>query len=83
MNQPSNHRSAFTTRAQADFRSGGRKRMIGAGAPEDVLVPDVLEQTYGSPMQILEHGGMRVVVDGGPNSSVLPFRRASGDGINS
>lgn len=38
-------------------------RVIGAGAPEDVLVPDVLERTYGSPMHILEHGGMRVVVD--------------------
>ncbi len=57
------------------------QRVIGAGAPADVLVPDVLERTYGSPMQILEHGGMRVVVDSGPNSSVLPFRRASGDGV--
>jgi len=38
-------------------------RVIGAGAPEDVLVPDVLERTYGSPMHILEHGGMRVVLD--------------------
>ena len=37
--------------------------VIGTGAPEDVLVPDVLERTYGSPMHILEHGGMRVVVD--------------------
>ncbi len=59
------------------------KRVIGAGSPEDVLVPDVLEKTYGSPMQILEHGGMRVVVDGGPDSSVLPFRRAVGDGAAS
>ena len=56
------------------------KRVIGAGAPEDVLVPDVLERTYGSPMQILEHGGMRVVVDGGPDGSILAFPRASGDG---
>ncbi|MGB3733975.1 MAG: metal ABC transporter ATP-binding protein [Ilumatobacter sp.] len=55
-------------------------RVIGAGSPEDVLVPDVLEQTYGSPMQILEHGGMRVVVDAGPDGSVVPFRRAVGDG---
>ena len=38
-------------------------RVIGAGSPEEVLVPDVLERTYGSPMHILEHGGMRVVVD--------------------
>ncbi|MFK7918142.1 MAG: metal ABC transporter ATP-binding protein [Ilumatobacter sp.] len=44
------------------------KRVVGAGPPEKVLVPDVLEQTYGSPMQILEHGGMRVVVDAGPAS---------------
>ena len=49
--------------------------LIGAGAPEDVLVPDVLERTYGSPMQILEHGGMRVVVDAGPDGSIVPFRR--------
>jgi ABC-type Mn2+/Zn2+ transport system ATPase subunit len=54
------------------------KTVIGAGAPEDVLVPDVLERTYGSPMQILEHGGMRVVVDAGPNASVLPFQRDVG-----
>lgn len=58
------------------------KRVVGAGRPEDVLVPDILEQTYGSPMQILEHGGMRVVVDGGPDSSVLPFRRAAGGGAS-
>ena len=38
-------------------------RVIGVGSPEEVLVPEVLEQTYGSPMHILEHGGMRVVVD--------------------
>lgn len=37
--------------------------VIGAGPPDEVLVPDVLERTYGSPMHILEHGGMRVVVD--------------------
>lgn len=57
-------------------------RVIGAGSPEEVLVPEILEKTYGSPMQILEHGGMRVVVDGGPDSSVLPFRRAAGDGVD-
>ncbi len=37
--------------------------VIEAGRPDDVLRPDVLEATYGSPMQILEHSGMRVVVD--------------------
>lgn len=37
--------------------------VIGEGSPDEVLVPDVLERTYGSPMRVLEHGGMRVVVD--------------------
>ena len=54
------------------------RTVIGSGSPEGVLVPDVLERTYGSPMQILEHGGMRVVVDAGPNASVLPFDREVG-----
>ncbi len=40
-------------------------RILGAGSPEEVLIPSILEQTYGSPMQILEHAGMRVVVDAG------------------
>ncbi len=39
------------------------KRIVGHGSPDEVLVTDVLEATYGSPMHILEHGGMRVVVD--------------------
>lgn len=47
--------------------------IVGAGDSETVLTPDVLERTYGSPMQILEHGGMRVVVEAGPDASVLPF----------
>lgn len=38
--------------------------VIGAGAPDDVLVADVLEQTFGARMEILEHLGMRIVVDG-------------------
>jgi hypothetical protein len=28
-----------------------------------VLTPDVLERTYGAPMEVLSHGGMPVVVD--------------------
>lgn len=54
------------------------KTVIGAGSPRDVLVPDILERTYGSPMEILEHGGMRVVVDAGPRSSLLPLPREVG-----
>lgn len=54
------------------------RSVIGAGTPEQVLVPDVLERTYGSPMEVLEHGGMRVVVDAPIGSNVTPLRRATG-----
>lgn len=40
------------------------RRVIGDGPPHDVLTSDVLERTYGASMQVLEHGGMPVVVDG-------------------
>jgi ABC-type Mn2+/Zn2+ transport system ATPase subunit len=56
------------------------KSVIGAGRPDEVLVPDVLERTYGSPMEVLEHGGMRVVVDAPFDSNVTPLRRAGGTG---
>jgi ABC-type Mn2+/Zn2+ transport system ATPase subunit len=39
------------------------RSVIGAGRPLDVLVPEILERTYGASMQVLEHGGMPVVVD--------------------
>lgn len=37
--------------------------VIGDGAPQDVLTPDVLERTYGASMEVLVHGGMPVVLD--------------------
>ena len=37
--------------------------VTGRGSPREVLVPGVLERTYGAPMEILEHGGMPIVVD--------------------
>jgi len=37
--------------------------ITGEGTAEEVLTPAVLERTYGAPMDVLEHGGMRVVVD--------------------
>lgn len=37
--------------------------ITGEGSPREVLTPAVLERTYGAPMQVLEHGGMPVVVD--------------------
>lgn len=39
------------------------RSVIGDGAPQDVLTSDVLECTYGASLQVLEHGGMPVVVD--------------------
>ena len=53
------------------------KRVIGAGAPHEVLVPEVLEATYGSPMEVLEHGGMRVVVDVPIDARIIPIRDRS------
>jgi ABC-type Mn2+/Zn2+ transport system ATPase subunit len=53
------------------------QRVIGAGAPHEVLVPEVLEATYGSPMEVLEHGGMRVVVDTPIDAQIIPMRDRS------
>ncbi len=39
-------------------------RIMGEGAPRDVLTPAVLEATYGAPMEVLEHAGMPLVVEG-------------------
>jgi ABC-type Mn2+/Zn2+ transport system ATPase subunit len=39
------------------------RNVIADGTPADVLKPDVLERTYGAPMEVLQHGGMPVVVD--------------------
>jgi ABC-type Mn2+/Zn2+ transport system ATPase subunit len=54
------------------------RSVIGAGPPEKVLVPEVLERTYGSPMDVLEHGGMRVVVDTPVAPNVTQLRRRGG-----
>ena len=37
--------------------------IAGRGTPREVLTPQVLERTYGAPMEVLEHGGMPVVVE--------------------
>jgi ABC-type Mn2+/Zn2+ transport system ATPase subunit len=39
------------------------REVIAAGKPGEVLTPEVLEQTYGAPMDVLEHAGMPLVVD--------------------
>jgi ABC-type Mn2+/Zn2+ transport system ATPase subunit len=40
------------------------RTVIGAGRPREVLTAEALEQTYGATMEVLEHAGMPVVVDG-------------------
>lgn len=38
-------------------------RIVADGSPAEVIRPDVLEATFGARMDVLEHLGMRVVVD--------------------
>lgn len=55
------------------------REVIGAGSPREVLTPAVLEKTYGATMDVLEHGGMPIVVDQyQPPNVVRMRRRASG-----
>jgi ABC-type Mn2+/Zn2+ transport system ATPase subunit len=39
------------------------KKIIGEGSPIEVLTPDVLEATYGAPMDVLDHMGIPMVVE--------------------
>ena len=38
-------------------------RIVAEGTPQEVITPDVLEQTFGARLEVLEHLGMPVVVD--------------------
>lgn len=42
------------------------KRLIASGDPAHVLTPEILEDTYGAPMEVLTHGGMPVIVERAP-----------------
>jgi ABC-type Mn2+/Zn2+ transport system ATPase subunit len=50
------------------------QRIVASGTPEEVMNPDVLEQTFGARMEVLEHLGMRIVVDEAPSND--PMRNA-------
>ena len=53
--------------------------ITGRGTPQEVLTPEVLERTYGAPMEVLEHGGMPIVVDlYRERENVGRFRRNAG-----
>ena len=42
------------------------REVVAVGEPRTVLTPEVLERTYGAPMEVLTHGGMPVVVESAP-----------------
>jgi ABC-type Mn2+/Zn2+ transport system ATPase subunit len=50
--------------------------IVAEGAPRQVLTSEILERTYGAPMDVLEHGGMQVVVDR-YHDNVSPLRRVA------
>ncbi|MEI6793396.1 MAG: metal ABC transporter ATP-binding protein [Actinomycetes bacterium] len=39
------------------------RTIIACGETSSVLTPEILELTYGASMEVLEHGGMRLIVD--------------------
>jgi ABC-type Mn2+/Zn2+ transport system ATPase subunit len=41
-------------------------QIVGEGTPHDVMTPTVLERTFGARMEVLEHLGVRLVVDEAP-----------------
>ena len=43
--------------------------IVGEGTPAEVMTPAVLERTYGAKMDVLEHLGVRLVVDQGPGNA--------------
>jgi len=49
--------------------------VVAEGAPRQVLTSDVLERTYGAPMEVLEHAGMPVVLDHPSEARIIPLRR--------
>jgi ABC-type Mn2+/Zn2+ transport system ATPase subunit len=55
------------------------REVIAHGAPSRVITPDVLERTYGAPLEVLSHGGMPVVIEQYPEidadvANVVPLR---------
>ena len=42
------------------------REIVAVGPPSTVITPEVLERTYGAPMEVLSHGGMPIVVETAP-----------------
>jgi ABC-type Mn2+/Zn2+ transport system ATPase subunit len=45
-------------------------RVIASGTPREVIVPDVVEQVFGARMEVLQHLGLPLVVDGAGSEGV-------------
>jgi ABC-type Mn2+/Zn2+ transport system ATPase subunit len=57
------------------------REVIATGSPRQVITSEVLERTYGAPLEVLSHGGMPVVLEPYPElieeregARVLPLR---------
>jgi ABC-type Mn2+/Zn2+ transport system ATPase subunit len=59
-----------------------RGRVVAEGPPEVVIRPDVLEETFGARLDVLEHYGMRVVVDRGTRLSVGAGAELARNGVS-
>ena len=44
------------------------REVIATGRPQEVITPEVLERTYGAPLEVLSHGGMPVVIEHYPEA---------------
>jgi ABC-type Mn2+/Zn2+ transport system ATPase subunit len=56
------------------------RRLIAQGPPGSTLVPDVLYETFGAEMELIEHHGHPIVIDKHPDPVVVPIQRKA-DGI--
>jgi ABC-type Mn2+/Zn2+ transport system ATPase subunit len=48
------------------------RRIVDIGPPADVLTPATLESTYGAPLDVLTHAGLRVVLEPGLGKPTPP-----------
>lgn len=53
------------------------RTVVASGPPAEVLHPYVLERTYGSPMQVLQLGGVPLVVERSARSGALARERSA------
>jgi ABC-type Mn2+/Zn2+ transport system ATPase subunit len=53
------------------------RTVVADGSPHAVLTPEVLERTYGAPMEVLAHGGLPVVLEHGDELLRARLRKLS------